>query len=150
MHLFVIPWQITYVWICTATLIAYWKGGWRERAIVSIILLEAMFWLIWVLTVGELHPQQHRLWRAAGDDLLTLAVCIGCALRAHRYWVIWASSIALANLTTDLLGLIPGVSLWASISGSLVWSYLLCAIVIWGALSFDRDRRCPSAAMQSM
>ncbi|MEO8115439.1 MAG: hypothetical protein ABI655_13720 [Phenylobacterium sp.] len=71
-----------------------------------------------------------------------LAVCLACARRADRYWVVWASSFALLNLITDLMGLlIPRVTFWSYEAAGFVWVDLFDAAILSGVWSTARARR---------
>ena len=83
------------------------------------------------------------VWRFLLDDTAILALCLFCALRADRYWVIVASSFALLGVVSDLAVYIPGVSLWAFMSASLVWSYAVGLAVLWGVLTHRPSQTAP-------
>lgn len=78
-------------------------------------------------------------WRATGCDVVVLAVCLACAWRAERYWVLWATSFAVLPLVTDGVALIPGVTLWANGSAGLVWAYGSVAAAMVGIWQASRE-----------
>ena len=60
------------------------------------------------------------------------SICLVCAWRADRYWVLAASAFALLSVVTDAMSFIPGVSPWASGSADIVWAYGLNTTVLIG------------------
>jgi hypothetical protein len=130
MHLFVIPnWLNTAVFVGLAVF-TLWKGGSRERVIAVAVAVEAIV-SVYIFPAGPDRP----MWRTPVYDGVILAICIACVVRADRYWTIWASSFALAGEASDLTIFAPGISLWATFSASLFWTYAIEAAVLWGVLA---------------
>ncbi|MEO8115438.1 MAG: hypothetical protein ABI655_13715 [Phenylobacterium sp.] len=134
----------TVTFFCSVALIAFWEGGWRERAIASgQVLVIALghhachTWQCW----GPGRPPLMVL-RPLIDDAFLLAICLVCAHRADRYWVLWASAFALLCVVTDLVGLFPSrLTQWAVASGSVIWNYLLVVMILVGVWTSARARR---------
>ncbi|MEO8112946.1 MAG: hypothetical protein ABI655_01100 [Phenylobacterium sp.] len=140
LHLFIIPNWFSHLFLSSVTLLAFWKGGWRERVIAS---LQPVY-----VVVHSLWPEAS-YWASdslaggfeRGYDAVMLAVCLICARRADRYWVIWASAFALLSVVTDVAGqTVPHVTMWAYSSANVIWTYLLDAAILWGVWGSARDR----------
>jgi hypothetical protein len=140
MHLFVIPGWFTGPFFVALALLAIWKGGWRE-AIVAVAQAVEMVVSTDICRVATCRIGPYALWatealwRPALDDGFILAVCLACVVRAERYWTIWACSFALLGEISDLTIFASGVTRWAWLSASLVWSYAVAAAVLWGVLT---------------
>jgi len=147
MHLSVIPREVNTAAGIAVFLVASWKGGWRERVVGTAIAAEVLFssylcgfTTCWVArTLGfQVGPSP---WRPSVDDGIVLAICVVCAVRADRYWSIFACSVALLGEVCDLAIFIPGISQWAVMSASLVFTYALEGMVLWGVWSYQRALR---------
>jgi hypothetical protein len=114
------------------------KGDWRARAMAACIVTteivehygcdNAWCW-------GPPIPAVV-VWRWMTEDLALVAICLACAWRARRYWVLVASSFAILILATDvMLSFLHGVSGWAAGSANIVWNYALSATILWGVWS---------------
>lgn len=145
MHLFVIPFWFNVLVTEAVVLIAFWKGGWRERTVAGVHQVNALLSYACVLTSCPLQSWDAPRGMFVTVDLVTdgaiLAACLICAARSDRYWPIWASAFALARIASDLLAFQPGVTLWASLSANLIWRYLIDACIVWGVWSYQRQRR---------
>lgn len=140
LQLFVIPTWFHVAWMATLSLTSFWRGGWREQVIAASHVIQlATTVAICVLGPCWLNGLPNPLWRNVASDAAMLAICLACAWRTERYFVLWASSFALLCVATDLLGLfVPGVTVWAYASANIVWSYLLDICVVCSALSGPR------------
>ena len=116
------------------TLIAFWRGDWRARAISASVAAPGILGLyvcrVWACWGAGRPPIMA--WRPMIDDAIALLVCLVCAWRADRYWVLAASAFALLSVITDAMSFIPGVSPWASGSADIVWAYGLNTTVLIG------------------
>jgi hypothetical protein len=137
MHLFTIPQWAMVAYGVGGSLYALRRGGPPQRAVAAAVVVgiatecgAPTYWTI---------PDGYSLtW-----DTVVLATCVICALRSDRYWTIAASSFALLEVVTDLMGFVPGVSLWAYLSADRVWTILLVASLLAGTWRADRAQRPP-------
>jgi hypothetical protein len=136
MHLFVIPVWGTPVLYASIALLAFWKGGWRERLLADLQLLLAAVEIA-VCWAGACYPVQP--CPVVIVDSLMLIACLICMVRAKRYWILCASSFGLLALVSDLMLFDRRVTLWASLSASIIWSYLLAASILWGVWTTARS-----------
>jgi hypothetical protein len=145
MHLFVVPSWFNCLLFAALAVLAVWKGGRRER-IIAVAQAVEMLVSIYLYPVGPTRPT----WREPVYDGLILAICLVCAVRADRYWTIWACSFALLGEISDL-SLFAGATHWAGFSASLLWSYAVAAAVLWGVLTFrGAGNVAPPAAARSV
>jgi hypothetical protein len=152
LHLFIVPFWITAVVSYSTTLAALLS---RDRRAIAIAACTAFSITVWLFsyffcrdwTCGGPRLPQIMAWRWLAEDIVTIAVCLACVRRAQRYWVLWAASIALLYLATDLMGaLVPRVTPWAYRSAGIVWIYALNATVLIGVWPRLRARLSPSPA----
>lgn len=143
MHLFNIPVWIGLTYTAIATLLAFVGRDWRARAIAacqaaSVIDVD-VFCDAWACHTRTL--QWLNVSRMAIEDLVTLAVCVVCLVRAKRYWVLWATSfVVLITITDALLAFDAHVSQWAGASAIVVWNYALNTAILIGAWPSARAR----------
>lgn len=148
LHLFEFPHWLNQLWLGAITVLAFWKGSWRERAIASSQVLCTLLnrWLVCNAACWAQGGPDHMLTLFVAEDLIVLAVCVGSAWRANRYWTIVAASIALAYLATDVVTVVsPAVTKWAFLSAQIFWFYALMTTVLWGVWTTARDRRAANA-----
>lgn len=130
MHLFAIPAWFNCLAFVAVAVLAIWKGGRREIIIAVALAIEGLV-SAYVYPVGPTRPT----WREPGYDAVILAICIACVVRADRYWTLWACSFALLGEISDLSIFATGITRWAWLSASLVWSYAVAAAVLWGVFT---------------
>ncbi|MEO8112945.1 MAG: hypothetical protein ABI655_01095 [Phenylobacterium sp.] len=139
MHLFVIPVWITHLVLSAVCLLAFWRGCGSARAIAAVQQADVALHGAWSLSaLPTSYPQAA--WFSSGYDAVMLVVCLACARRAQRYWVIWASVFALLSVVTDLALLAPQVTGWAWASASVIWCYLFNVAILAGVWSPARVR----------
>ena len=147
MHLFYIPNELTNAYFGAVTLLAWWKGDWRARAITTCQI--AIIAVGYYCTYGPCRRVGHQWAQWFAEDIVLLAVCVACALRAQRYWPIWASSCALLVLVTDVLMFVdPRITAWADLAASYVWRILLSGAVLSGVWPAVRARLFPPQPRQ--
>jgi hypothetical protein len=135
----VIPTWLVCVLFAVLAAIALWRGGTRERIIAVAQAIE-MLTGVYLFPAGRfLLPVLH----PALFDGFILAVCLACLVRADRYWTVWACSFALLGEISDVSIFATGVSRWAWLSASLVWSFAVAAAVLWGVLTRPAQRGRP-------
>jgi hypothetical protein len=134
-RLFVVPTWLTCTLFVAFAAIALWRGGTRERVIAVSQAVE-MLTGIYLLPVGKAVLP---MWHPAFYDSFILVVCLACVVRADRYWTIWACSFALLGEISDLSIFATGITRWAWLSASLVWSYAVAAAVLWGVFTRRRN-----------
>jgi hypothetical protein len=121
------------------------KGGVRERAVALAwafpnylfpMMISEFVCSNWCMT-GSLRVQL-----ALFDDLILLSACALAALRADRYWVLWAGSLALLSVLTDAVVLsVPELTYWEFAAADTVWWFLTGAAIAWGVAGAWRGRR---------
>ena len=147
MHVIRIPIWFSASIICSVALLAFWRGDWRARTIAASLVIQVAFeiyvchtWACW----GAGRPSLMT-WRLVSEDAVLLLVCLACARRAERYWVLWASSFALLGFVTDLMRLVmPRITDWASAAAGVVWTYGLTATLLVGVWPAVRARLRPA------
>lgn len=145
-HLFVIPNWVHWLAACGVAAAALRYGGWAARllgVVQLLIFVQARLTCSATLCAfaGATFPSR---WHSLAVDALLFAVCLGCAWRTPRYWVLWASAFALLSVVTDVAWLfVPGVTFWAAVSANIIWWYGAALAVLWGVLG---DRGTPRMA----
>ena len=139
MHLFTIPTWVFVANAIAAALLAAWKGGWPERAVAAVLLVE------WVTENDVILRLSLPFWYQSAWDVVILATCVTCALRTNRYWTLAASSFALLEVVTYALLLVPGPGKWAWESMQRVWTVLIYVALLLGVRSAGRSRKPPAA-----
>jgi hypothetical protein len=139
-HVFLIPHWFTLTAFSSVALLAFWRGDWRARAIAGSLIVMIAYgqyvchtWVCWTPTAPPFV-----FWGPVIEDGFVLLVCLACARRAERYWVLWACSFALLSFVSDLMGHVPHVTPWADASASLIFTYLLTATLLIGVCSSPR------------
>jgi hypothetical protein len=145
LHLFLMPFWVTQLWLGAVTVLALWRGGWRERVVAvafqpfswGLVLLAGRFICSDFCCLAGPHPLKP--WLSLINDLVLFAACAWSAWRADRYWIIWAGALAWLSVLTDALAIaMPGMTEWAYSSADLVWAYLFGAALLWGAVGARR------------
>jgi hypothetical protein len=137
-QLFVVPAWINFALFATAAAAAALRGDWRARAIGGFAFLQYLIssYVCPILSRGLVARCPQDVWRSLLIDAIMLAICLCAARSAKRYWVIIASSMALLSVATDITALlVPTVSLWAFMSASNIWAYVLALATLAGALT---------------
>jgi hypothetical protein len=140
-HVFLIPHWFTVTFGCSVALIALWKGDWRARVIgcSEVVMLAVGDYLCHTWACWGAAAPPLMLWRATIEDGFVLAICLACAWRAERYWVLWACSFGLLGVVSDTMGVfVPRVTAWADASASIIFTYLVVATVLVGVWSSPR------------
>jgi hypothetical protein len=136
--------QIWIVLMASAAGFALWKGGQPERAC-AVAMVAA--WLATVLLTDRRNNWVDPQWGVMAADLSLLTLLLWVALRANRFWPLWAAAF-------QLLGVITHVAIMAdrTISGrayyvaAVIWSYLVVIALAAGTWSAWRRRRLSPAS----
>jgi len=142
-RLFVVPAALNAAISVAPLVLAFWRGGWRERLVAA---LWVGGYLINELQRIGLGPQDRvsRGFRDVAEDVVLLAGCGFCLLRARHYWVVWATALALLSVVTDILYLArPEVTSLVHIYADDIWGYALDAAIVWGVFSARRRDAAP-------
>jgi hypothetical protein len=150
LHLATIPIWFNVAFVGGTALITLWRGGPDVRvmgALQLFLILNSYTHLDGAISFGAsprgVYPSHDHPVPIDLVDVVEFAVCLALALRSRSYWTIWASSILLLTMLTDVLQLtLPTIGNWAYASVGLVWTYALSTILLWGALA----RRPPASA----
>jgi hypothetical protein len=137
LHLSNISPLVVFGYVVAVTAFALWNGRWPERAVGATVM--AVFLSEYPQPLLSTFPT----WLGLAGDVVILIVCVFCALRSDRYWTIAASSFALLSVVTHVLHDAHGVGLWAFLSAELVWTTMLVAALLVGALSARRAGEAP-------
>lgn len=140
-HLFYMPYWLHWSIGGIVTALAFWRGGWRERAVagsqLATVLWAHQVCVLWTCWRGS---PPLAMVNAIIVDPLALAVCIACSVRAPSYWPLWASSLALLQIVVDLVALLqPGWGSWPLAAASYILTYLVYVTVLWGVWTTRRD-----------
>lgn len=148
MHVFVLPFWFNLGFLVLAVAMALASGDRRAIAIAGVqVGLELLG--IYVNQYSPCrfnrcyvpHPPLLFTWRFLLEDPIQISVCVACAWRAQRYWVIGAASVAVLIFFNDAaLAMVPHVSAWASVSANLVFLHAINLLVIIGAWPSVRRR----------
>ncbi len=89
--------------LALATALAFWRGGWPERAVASIMVAWAAIDRLfhYLFPDAEIYTSVD-LWHLAGD-LTGLALFLLVALRADRIWPLWVCSLQLLAVVGHVL-----------------------------------------------
>jgi hypothetical protein len=148
LHLIAVPYAVNLTLVTLVCAAAYWRGGWRERLLASFQVALAYF-TQFVCSIPYCHTWPAMMpYLPWVEDTLQLAICLACAIRAKRYWVLWVSAFALADFITNAMSAVLGVSLWVFAASDYIWIYAINATILWGVWINVRDRR-PAAARLS-
>jgi hypothetical protein len=144
MHLVDIPSWIMWTWYGGTVLAAFWGGSWQGRLIATAQFAQGTsHFIICHLVVCVRGHEYVGPWRYVLEDLVLLAIMLVCAATGRRYWVIWAASIQLSGVVTDLLYIAfkPAIGAWTYASASRIWTLLIFSLVLWDVVQETRMRR---------
>jgi hypothetical protein len=134
LHLVPIPYWFNVSVVTAVTVLALWKGRWPEQVIgasqFGLFLFGHVVCRTWQCWGAGRDPIM--VWRGTATDGVLFAICLACALRAERYWVIWASATALLCFVTSAMGVSAGFSRWAYGSANVIFMYGLNVAILSG------------------
>ena len=114
------------------------RGGAPERWGASFYLVAYVLSVLVTQVFAEDYGSVQ--WLVLGIDAVLLVALIGLALKANRYWGIWAASFQLIAVVAHLaIPLFPGVEANAYATALLIWSYSMLPMLA-GATYRHRQR----------
>ena len=122
------------VWVWPAALmivcgLAFWRGQDDERLAAAATLAN---WAITLLVSRPLSGGTQ--WAVMAVDAVLLVLMVWLALRSNRYWPLFSAGFALLIVVTHIThALDTGVSGWAYLTATLIWSYLILFTIGYGA-----------------
>jgi len=129
--------QLGLVFILAACGFAAWRGGRIERWGAAAMLGA------WFATAfsPQLAPMLSVEQRVLAIDLALLAALAWLALRADRFWPLWATAFHLLASVLHLAAAVdPGVTTRMRVSGSYIWGYLTVLTLVAGVVLEARRR----------
>lgn len=127
------------VWVWPAALsvaggLAAWRGREDERVAAVTVLAN------WALSMVAFRAStDDTQWTVLVIDAAQFGVFLWIALRSTRYWPLGLAAFGLLQLVTHLAhALDTGISTWAYLTGSLLWSYLMLLAIGYGAWTAPR------------
>lgn len=127
------------VWVWPATLavaggMAAWRGREDERIAGVTVLAN------WALSmVAYRAGSDETQWTILAIDGGQFLVFLWIALRSPRYWPLPLAAFGLLQLVTHIAhALDAGISTWAYMTASLIWSYLILVAIGYGAWTAPR------------
>ena len=93
----------------------------------------------WVTQLTNEHYDSVQ-WMVLGIDCGLLAALVNLALKANRYWAIWAASFQLvAVIAHSAMILFPNIAAPAYATALLIWSYAVLPML--GVATYRHNRR---------
>lgn len=121
--------QIGVVFVVIATGFAFWRGGRPERVCAAALLAA---WLISPFVVDTrdwVDPQ----WAELAIDLSLFGLLLWFALRADRYWPIWAAALTGLGVIVRISALVdPRIIPKAYMTAAGMWAYLVVIALVVG------------------
>ena len=114
---------------------AVWRGGEQRRAGVAVGLAWVASWL-----VTPLHLPGPSFWLFSIDAMLALWLTLMTRPTGAPWQIFTAASAVLLVINHIAFATIFALRDWAFFSISWVWSLLVLAGLLWGALSPRRER----------
>ncbi len=119
--------------LALSVLYALARGGAPERLAALAYLAAYVATLAIAL---HKHDAFHSMeWGVLSVDLVLAAALLALALRANRYWTLWAASIQIVGIAAHLAKLlVPEILAPAYAVTLIVWSYAAIPLLIGGSL----------------
>jgi hypothetical protein len=128
----------------TVCAIAIWRGRDEERLAAGAVLAD---WAL-SMTVFIARSQQTQ-WPVLIVDTAQFAILLWIALKTRRYWPLLTCGFALLQLITHIAHAADtGVSGWAYLTATRLWSYLILWTIAYGAWTAPNyaDNAAPTVA----
>lgn len=124
--------------LCLVSLYALFRGGAPERS--AAIMYLGAYALSNLVTQVYNENYNNVQWLVLAIDFALLGALVGLALRANRYWGIWAASFQLIAVVAHLaMIMFPSIGARAYAMALLLWSYAVLPLLI--AATFRHQRR---------
>lgn len=108
--------------LCLVSLYALLRGGSPERSAATMYLVAYMLSNLVTQLFGENYNQVQ--WLVLGVDVVLLGALFALALKANRYWGIWAAAFQLIAVVAHLAKILfPNIGAQAFAITLLLWSY---------------------------
>lgn len=127
------------IWVWPAALsvvcaLAVWRGRDDERLAAAAVLAN------WALSMVVFRARSEETqWAVLVVDAGLFAVLLWIAMRSPRFWPLFAAGFELlALLTHGAHALDAGVSGWAYLTATRIWSYLILVAIGYGAWTAPR------------
>jgi len=119
---------------CTAY--AFVRGGAPERMGAAFLLLAVIASAVTLSLSREryLRPEVATMW----VDIALAAAFLVLALRAQRYWPIWAAAVHVDLVATHLVMFSPDTQAWSYWAMHALWSYPAPLLVAAGTFRHRR------------
>ena len=127
----------TLLFLLLASLLAFLRGGWWERAI-AVVLLVA-WGLSSILPFDKVNPP----WEVIAVDTAVFLILLYACLRSTRKWLIFAAAFQFLVLATHYVFVRNhDLMQWAYVSAYYVWNIGLIASLCLGAIvGGSRDKQ---------
>lgn len=146
-HLFDVPTWLNIAFCSATTVLVLCLGTWRERLLClgwsfPPISSSCTVWYVprseGLCFAGSPNPV---LWLWLIDNVMLLSLIVFLVRRADRYPIIWAGSFMLLSFLSDaFMALVPGIGAWTLTNATIIWWYLVGAMLIWGSIGASSTR----------
>jgi hypothetical protein len=117
--------------------LAYWRGGWPERAVAVINLIGIL-----VTPVVQERPfVAHFQLNILLIDFCVMVAFMVVALRSDRWWPLFATAAALMTVLTDLAYIWVHLSHRLALTGEVIWSYVAIFALAGGVAEIEWRRQ---------
>jgi hypothetical protein len=137
--------QIVFFSLLLVACLTAWLQGGRPERIAAVLLATAAIMSTLVAGRGSSIFSQPE-WGLFGIDSVLAVLLTGLALSVDRYWPMWLSALQIVSaLMHPAFGFSQTKLAFAYAVASIIWSYPMLMILIFGALRHQRRLK----AMQS-
>lgn len=120
--------------VCLAAL---WVGGRNERIVSAAQLLNVAVYRLFAMSSWS-EPE----YLVLAADIGFLLVLAALAMRATRWWLLWATAFQLLIVVIHLAMIAdPSVRARSYATGTIIWAYLVLTALAVGTWQTWRDRR---------
>ena len=124
-------WPVALSIVCA---LAVWRGHDEERLAAAAVLAN------WALSMVVYRARSEETqWAVLVVDAGLFAIFLWIAMRSRRFWPLFAAGFELLSLVTHgAHALDAGVSGWAYLTATRIWSYLILIAIGYGAWTAPR------------